>query len=1150
MAIADQLLEQMFSWLEQRERCAEKLRKLAKELELLRQKCNAAECVGSTYAVVGALSLIGAGMATFFTGGAAAPLLGVAGAVFSGTGVTISVASKIIEGFSSSDTMKDAQRIEEKSNEVAEEIQRLFERLRANSSSADPDEVDRHVMTEILRAMARRNGLEGQINTQTFFDNIPMRFTQSFSNSELTIGLAGILSFFTLKTVGNEFKHLLDKGANELIKQVAKTGFKNVLKGGAKVVGGAVGLAFELPEAIDNWKDLIEKNHVTKASQSLRDTADAILDTCRTLREQFDNIRRMFEEMAKSKRELTSQHVVPQQAAHCDMTPMQQTWQKSVLAVGLQPFTSWAQPPTDQAASTHGFQSLITPVYPVPKQLGVPEVLTSRHVIRQPEPQGDPTTMQQTQPNSVLAVRSRPIYAQAQTPPSQAAFTHGLQSLISPVYPVPKQLGVHGLLTSWHVVPQPEPQGDPTPMQHTLPNSVLAVRSRPIYAQAQTPPSQAASTHGLQSLITPVHPVPKQLGVHGLLTSRHVVPQQEPQGDLTPMQKTQPKSVLPVSSRPISVQAQTAPSQAASTHGLQSLITPVHPVPKQLGVHGLLTSRHVVPQQAAQGDMTTMQKTQPKSVLAVGFRPISVQAQTAPSQAASTHGLQSLITPVHPVPKQLGVHGLLTSRHVVPQQEPQGDLTPMQKTQPKSVLPVGSRPISVQAQTAPSQAASTHGLQSLITPVHPVPKQLGVHGLLTSRHVVPQQEAVPRMASVWKEDKNVSREKNIQQGCKEKREPLNKHLFMSSNPAQDQSGNQQTSSPTDQRHQNEREGHQTEQTGRGQERESQQNKETGSGQQGGDDQGDKESDDEDEESDQEDEETDSEEESEEDESKKTGRKRRKRNRKKGTRSKQRGDSEEVVRQCQDSCIDQEQRTIQTPPGTIRVGLLNVRSMNNSRSRILELITQNNLDVFLTTETWLREDNADRVLREVSPQNYHYYYQVRVGQRGGGVANQFSQELQGENIPFDSLTTFECVVTVLHHDEWNQPVPVINVYHPPGYNRDQFRTFLDEFETLLAHFNNYNSLIVTGDFNIWVDQERRSFTDEFYHIWPIYNLEQHVREPTHEGGHTLDLVLTRNVEISGLVVRNDGISDHYTVDFKARPVSKDKREETKKEKDQR
>lgn len=58
-----------------------------------------------------------------------------------------------------------------------------------------------------------------------------------------------------------------------------------------QVVGGAVGLVIELPEMIEDWKKLIENNHVTEASQSLRDTADAILVTCRTLREQFDSIR-------------------------------------------------------------------------------------------------------------------------------------------------------------------------------------------------------------------------------------------------------------------------------------------------------------------------------------------------------------------------------------------------------------------------------------------------------------------------------------------------------------------------------------------------------------------------------------------------------------------------------------------------------------------------------------------------------------------------------------------------------------------------------------------------------------------------------------------------------------------------------------------
>ena len=61
---------------------------------------------------------------------------------------------------------------------------------------------------------------------------------------------------------------------------------------------------------------------------------------------------------------------------------------------------------------------------------------------------------------------------------------------------------------------------------------------------------------------------------------------------------------------------------------------------------------------------------------------------------------------------------------------------------------------------------------------------------------------------------------------------------------------------------------------------------------------------------------------------------------------------------------------------------------------------------------------------------------------------------------------------------------------------------------------------------------------------INNLDQHVQEPTHQAGQFLDLVITRNVEIFDLFVLDDGISDHYTVYFNARPVSKDTREKTK------
>lgn len=50
-------------------------------------------------------------------------------------------------------------------------------------------------------------------------------------------------------------------------------------------------MVFSLPEAIDNWTDLIKKNHETEASKSMRETANNILESTRTLKKQFDNIK-------------------------------------------------------------------------------------------------------------------------------------------------------------------------------------------------------------------------------------------------------------------------------------------------------------------------------------------------------------------------------------------------------------------------------------------------------------------------------------------------------------------------------------------------------------------------------------------------------------------------------------------------------------------------------------------------------------------------------------------------------------------------------------------------------------------------------------------------------------------------------------------
>src|SRR6218665_3484882 len=79
--------------------------------------------------------------------------------------------------------------------------------------------------------------------------------------------------------------------------------------------------------------------------------------------------------------------------------------------------------------------------------------------------------------------------------------------------------------------------------------------------------------------------------------------------------------------------------------------------------------------------------------------------------------------------------------------------------------------------------------------------------------------------------------------------------------------------------------------------------------------------------------------------------------------------------------------------------------------------------------------------------------------------------------------------------------LLNPHHAPAI-------FLQEFTTLLsiAATTPYEFLI-TGDFNIHVDNPSISFTREFLALLSSTNLTQHVFFPTHHQDHTLDLVVT-------------------------------------------
>ncbi|XP_067307647.1 uncharacterized protein [Pseudorasbora parva] len=227
------------------------------------------------------------------------------------------------------------------------------------------------------------------------------------------------------------------------------------------------------------------------------------------------------------------------------------------------------------------------------------------------------------------------------------------------------------------------------------------------------------------------------------------------------------------------------------------------------------------------------------------------------------------------------------------------------------------------------------------------------------------------------------------------------------------------------------------------------------------------------------------------------------------------------------------------PSTISVGLLNVRSIKKAQKSvsIKNLITENNLDVFLTTETWLKNDIADKVLREASPPNFQFYQQSRDGSRGGGVAIQFSNVLQGRRINLGFSTTFEYVAAALKHDKWEKDILFINVYHPPESpkNHQKFFDFIAEFHALLKMACSlYTSIIVAGDFNIHVENIDFLRPIIFRLNCQIYDFNRDPKLPTHKNGGILDLVLGRDVDIFHVQVRDDKISDHFTVYFRTRP----------------
>ena len=87
-----------------------------------------------------------------------------------------------------------------------------------------------------------------------------------------------------------------------------------------------------------------------------------------------------------------------------------------------------------------------------------------------------------------------------------------------------------------------------------------------------------------------------------------------------------------------------------------------------------------------------------------------------------------------------------------------------------------------------------------------------------------------------------------------------------------------------------------------------------------------------------------------------------------------------------------------------------------------------------------------------------------------------------------------------------------VYRPPTSARNTLmtRTLFDEWTSFIEHLSiDHNNIIIVGDVNFHLDVNSNNDARKFNDSLATCGLVQHVNEPTHQKGHTLDVVITKD-----------------------------------------
>ena len=232
--------------------------------------------------------------------------------------------------------------------------------------------------------------------------------------------------------------------------------------------------------------------------------------------------------------------------------------------------------------------------------------------------------------------------------------------------------------------------------------------------------------------------------------------------------------------------------------------------------------------------------------------------------------------------------------------------------------------------------------------------------------------------------------------------------------------------------------------------------------------------------------------------------------------------------------------------------LNIRSLlneNNSTSLTDLASGSRPPDLIALQETWLSSTSSNAHIADCIPPGYSLQSFPRITASsksskisGGGTAFLVREPAVVLNSSRHTFSSFECSSTTLRLS--SDLLTVFNIYRPPTSSNYSSKNsvFLDEFSSLLSvAATTPNEFLLTGDFNVHVDDPSNSHATDFLNLLSSVNLVQHVNFPTHIKNHTLDLVITANTSLLSPKLSHSilNITDHYLIiaDLEIKPFAR-------------